>query len=111
MNYEFDFSQPPVRGSNFREFVNTPVRKKTKVAQTSIESYEKGSPKRMSQCDIVFEAVKNGADNILRIHEITGLSEKTICGRVNDLINEGSLMYLGIVRYKNRNRKKLVCVN
>lgn len=98
-------------GNNFKEFVNSPMRKKTNVSQTSRMAYEKGSPKRKSQCDIVFEAIVKGVNNILWLSEFTGLAEKAICGRVNNLIDEGSIQYSGTTMYKNRERKKIIVCN
>ncbi len=79
--------------------------------ETSLHPYlENKALNKQRQCDMVLEIIKRKANNLLQISQVSGIPQAIISARVNDLIQEGKVAYVGHVVYNNRLRKKIVSV-
>jgi hypothetical protein len=76
---------------------------------TSLSAYHE--PGKDKQAEQILSLIKSGADNLLRLSELTGLPQATCSGRVNDLIREGKVSYHGFTHYRDRTRKKIAVVS
>lgn len=65
---------------------------------------------KKTQCEEVYSFVERGANNLLQVSELTGILQAIVSARVNDLIEENKVCYLGFTIYKNRKRKKIIIV-
>lgn len=93
--------------------------KKSKIVSMTGYSYETSKPaqhlneqtNKTRQCDEIMKHVVRGANNLLRLHELTGIPQSTVSARVNDLIyEEKKIRYDGFVNYSGMKRKKIVLV-
>jgi hypothetical protein len=76
--------------------------------KTSYPSYKDNQSEKQRQANLILNHIKEGADCLLKLAELTGLPQSTVAGRTNDLIDEGKVMYEGFVNYNNRKRKKII---
>jgi len=76
--------------------------------QTSLPAYHSHEDVKQLQADKIYQLIKSGIDNLLRLSEITGLEQGRCSARVNDLVAENKVEYKGKVIYKNFTRKKIV---
>ncbi len=77
--------------------------------ETSLPPYlENKALNKQRQCDMVLEIIKRKANNLLQISQVSGIPQAIISARVNDLIKESKVAYLGKVIYNNRLRKQIV---
>jgi hypothetical protein len=79
---------------------------------TSLPAYHEGPDiKRRQQDELLAFIVKGAADNLLHLARLTGLPQSTVSGRINDLIEESKVKYLGYTVYADRKRKKIIAIN
>ena len=55
----------------------------------------------------ILELIKQSADNLLHLSQLTKLPQSTVAGRVNDLIKKGLVEYSGTIIFEGRLRKKI----
>jgi len=78
--------------------------------QTSYPSYKDNISEKQRQATLILKHIREGANCLLRLAELTGLPQSTVAGRTNDLIDEGRVKYEDFVIYNNRKRKKIVLI-
>lgn len=79
--------------------------------ETSLPAYRETPSEKAFQSSKVLESIKDGKSTLLEISEALGLAQSTVSGRVNDLIEEGTVKYDGFTNYKNRKRKNIIVTN
>jgi hypothetical protein len=77
---------------------------------TSLPAYHSHTDDKQRQADMIYQLIKSGVDNLLRLSEITGLEQGRCSARINDLIADNKVKYDGKVIYKNFTRKR-ICLN
>ena len=78
--------------------------------ETSLPAYHSHQDDKQKQADMIYQLIKSGIDNLLRLSEITGLEQGRISARVSDLIADNKVKYDGKVIYKNFTRKRICLV-
>ena len=75
---------------------------------TSLPAYKENPSQRATQCNDVYKLVAKGANNLKQLERLVGtLPQSTIAARVNDLINDGKVEYVGHVVFESRLRKRI----
>jgi len=87
-----DFNKPPA-GYSF---------------ETSLPAYEDGRETvKEFQKGRILSLISNGAKTIREIARKAGLPDSTVAGRINDLISDQKVEYVGYIEYEGRKRKKI----
>lgn len=77
---------------------------------TSLPAYHSHQDDKQRQSDVIYQLIKSGVDNLLRLSEITGLEQGRCSARINDLIADNKVKYEGKVIYKNFTRKRICLI-
>lgn len=75
---------------------------------TSLPAFHSHEDEKQRQADKIYQLVKSGVDNLLRLSEITKLEQGRVSARINDLIADNKVIYQGKIVYKNFTRKRIV---
>jgi len=78
--------------------------------QTSHPAYKDNISEKQRQATLILKHIKDGANCLLKLAELTGLPQSTVAGRTNDLIEANKVKYQDFVVYNNRKRKKIVLI-
>jgi len=74
---------------------------------TSLPAYKEAPELKKRQADELMAFIAKGANCLLQLSELSGLPQSTVSGRVNDLVTEGRVEYLGYTIYGDRKRKRI----
>ena len=78
--------------------------------ETSYPPFKEKPAFKRTQCDEVLAIIKKGANNLLQLSEVSGITQAIISARVNDLIDEHKIKYEGFTYYRERKRKKICLI-
>lgn len=99
MQLNIDFNQPSPSGYSY---------------ETSLPGYNSNPEDKLTQAErILNEVVRLKETCLLQLHEIMGIPQSTVSGRVNDLCKAGKIRYSSkedYIMYKGMLRKKIILV-
>jgi hypothetical protein len=76
--------------------------------ETSLPAFQSCPDEKKKQADMIYELIQQGADNLLKLAELTGLEQGRISARISDLIEERKVRYAEEkIVYKKFKRKKI----
>lgn len=77
---------------------------------TSLPAYQENPSGKKKQSEVLFSAIQSlgGISCLKQLANITGLPQSTVAGRINDLAEEGKVIYDGFVDFEGRKRKRIV---
>lgn len=81
---------------------------------TSLPALTENKSEKQQAKQRVYDAICNGANCLLKIHEVLKMPQSSVSGRVNELIEEGKVYYSdkeNYIQYKNKLRKRIMLVS